>query len=246
MTNKIFQERVDTRACEWLLTQLSMDTFNDNLNDEDKHNQVNFTATKKILNEYKNNNGILKTKYNKSPKDIHRNLRDYGRGIQSIPSLFRGLICRNNMTDVDMKNCHPTILYQLCLKHNVPCKCLGEYVLNRNEILTKNGLTKMDIIKSMFKKTYARNGNTWFKCFDAEMKTIQKAFISNPEFVKQKEQSLSNRQNQEGSFMSSVCTSVEVLILDKVIEGLRSSMPFSRNWCIMFDGSCFMVTTKDF
>ncbi len=143
MTNKIFQERVDTRACEWLLTQLSMDTFNDNLNDEDKHNQVNFTATKKILNEYKNNNGILKTKYNKSPKDIHRNLRDYGRGIQSIPSLFRGLICRNNMTDVDMKNCHPTILYQLCLKHNVPCKCLGEYVLNRNEILTKNGLTKM-------------------------------------------------------------------------------------------------------
>jgi len=248
MTNKIFQERVDTRACEWLLTQLSMDTFNDNLNDEDKHNQVNFTATKKILNEYKNNNGILKTKYNKSPKDIHRNLRDYGRGIQSIPSLFRGLICRNNMTDVDMKNCHPTILYQLCLKHNVPCKCLGEYVLNRNEILTKNGLTKMDIIKSMFKKTYARNGNTWFKCFDAEMKTIQKAFISNPEFVKQKEQSLSNRQNQEGSFMSSVCTSVEVLILDKVIEGLRSRQcPLVEIGVLMFDGFMFYgERPKDF
>ena len=248
MTNKIFQERVDTRACEWLLTQLSMDTFNDNLNDEDKHNQVNFTATKKILNEYKNNNGILKTKYNKSPKDIHRNLRDYGRGIQSIPSLFRGLICRNNMTDVDMKNCHPTILYQLCLKHNVPCKCLGEYVLNRNEILTKNGLTKMDIIKSMFKKTYVRNGNTWFKCFDAEMKTIQKAFISNPEFVKQKEQSLSNRQNQEGSFMSSVCTSVEVLILDKVIEGLRSRQcPLVEIGVLMFDGFMFYgERPKDF
>jgi len=248
MTNKIFQERVDTRACEWLLTQLSMDTFNDNLNDEDKHNQVNFTATKKILNEYKNNNGILKTKYNKSPKDIHRNLRDYGRGIQSIPSLFRGLICRNNMTDVDMKNCHPTILYQLCLKHNVPCKCLGEYVLNRNEILTKNGLTKMDIIKSMFKKTYVRNGNTWFKCFDAEMKTIQKAFISNPEFVKQKEQSISNRQNQEGSFMSSVCTSVEVLILDKVIEGLRSRQcPLVEIGVLMFDGFMFYgERPKDF
>ena len=247
MTDKIFQERVDAKACEWLLTQLSVDAFNDQLTDEDKHNQINFTATKKILNEYKNNKGILKTKYNKSPKDIHRNLRDYGRGIQSIPSVFRGLICRNNMTDVDMKNCHPTILYQLCLKYNVPCKYLSEYVLNRSELLAKNGLTKMDIIKSMFKKTYVRNGNTWFKCFDAEMKTIQKTFISNPDFVKQKEQSLSNRQNQEGSFMSSVCTSVEVLILDKILSGIllphdigfKGQSPLVEIGVLMFDGFMF-------
>jgi hypothetical protein len=241
-TNKTFQERVDVRACEWLLTQLSIDTFNDHLTDEDKHNQVNFTATKKILNEYKNNKGILKTKYSKSPKDIHRNLRDYGRGIQSIPSVFRGLICRNTMTDVDMKNCHPTILHQLCLKHNVPCKYLTEYVLNRSELLAKNGLTKLDIIKSMFKKTYVRNGNTWFKCFDAEMKTIQKAFISNPEFVKQKEQSISNRQNQEGSFMSSLCASFEVLILNEIISKVVVDIGV-----LMFDGFLFYgERPKDF
>jgi len=231
---KTFQERVDVRACEWLLTQLSIDTFNDHLTEEDKNNQVNFTATKKILNEYKNNRGILKTKYSKSPKDIHRNLRDYGRGIQSVPCVFRGLICRNTMTDVDMKNCHPTILHQLCLKHNVVCKYLSEYVLNRSEILAKNGLTKLDIIKSMFKKTYVRNGNTWFKCFDAEMKTIQKEFISNAEFVKQKEQSISNRQNQEGSFMSSLCASFEVLILNEIVSKVDVEIGV-----LMFDGFLF-------
>jgi len=231
---KTFQERVDVRACEWLLTQLSIDTFNDRLTEEDKNNQVNFTATKKILNEYKNNRGNLKTKYSKSSKDIHQNLRDYGRGIQSVPSVFRGLICRNTMTDVDMKNCHPTILHQLCLKHNVVCKYLSEYVLNRSEILAKNGLTKLDIIKSMFKKTYVRNGNTWFKCFDAEMKTIQKAFISNPEFVKQKEQSIRNQQNQEGSFMSSLCFSFEVLILNEIISKVKVEIGV-----LMFDGFLF-------
>jgi len=231
---KTFQERVDVRACEWLLTQLSIDTFNDRLTEEDKNNQVNFTATKKILNEYKNNRGNLKTKYSKSSKDIHQNLRDYGRGIQSVPSVFRGLICRNTMTDVDMKNCHPTILHQLCLKHNVVCKYLSEYVLNRSEILAKNGLTKLDIIKSMFKKTYVRNGNTWFKCFDAEMKTIQKAFISNPEFVKQKDQSIRNRQNQEGSFMSSLCFSFEVLILNEIISKVKVEIGV-----LMFDGFLF-------
>jgi hypothetical protein len=67
---KTFQERVDTRACEWLLTQLSTDTFNDQLTDGDKHDLINFTATKKILNEFKNNRGNLKTKYSKSIKDI--------------------------------------------------------------------------------------------------------------------------------------------------------------------------------
>ena len=250
-TNKTFQERVDVKACEWLLTQLSIDTFNDHLTDEDKHNQVNFTATKKILNEYKNNRGSLKTKYSKSPKDIHRNLRDYGRGIQSVPCVFRGLICRNIMTDVDMKNCHPTILHQLCLKHNVVCKYLSEYVLNRSEILEKNGLTKLDIIKSMFKKTYVRNSNAWFKSFDAEMKMIQKAFISNIEFVKQKEQSISNRQNQEGSFMSSLCASFEVLILNEIISKVSGSATpnpagFKGQQCplveigvLMFDGFLF-------
>jgi hypothetical protein len=233
-TNKTFQEQVDVKACEWLLTQLSTDTFNDHLTDEDKDNKVNFTATKKILNDYKNNRGNRKVKYSKSANDKHRNLRDYGQGIQSIPCVFRGLICRNTMTDVDMKNCHPTILHQLCLKHNVVCKYLSEYVLNRSEILEKNGLTKLDIIKSMFKKTYVRNGNTWFKCFDAEMKTIQKAFISNPEFVKQKEQSISNRQNQEGSFMSSLCASFEVLILNEIISKVKVEIGV-----LMFDGFLF-------
>jgi len=106
--------------------------------------------------------------------------------------------------------------------------------LNRSEILEKNGLTKLDIIKSMFKKTYVRNSNAWFKSFDAEMKMIQKAFISNLEFVKQKEQSISNRQNQEGSFMSSLCASFEVLILNEIISKVKVEIGV-----LMFDGFLF-------
>ena len=98
------------------------------------------------------------------------------------------------------------------------CVYLSEYVMNRSEVSEKNQLTKLYIIKSIFKKTYVRTTNSWFKCFDAEMKTIQKAFLSDPEFVKQKEQSISNRQNQEGSFMASLCASFEVLILNETFQ----------------------------
>jgi uncharacterized protein YihD (DUF1040 family) len=66
------------------------------------------------------------------------------------------------------------------------------------------------------------------------MKTIQKAFISNLEFVKQKEQSISNRQNQEGSFMSSLCASFEVLILNEIISKVKVEIGV-----LMFDGFLF-------
>jgi hypothetical protein len=49
-TNKRLQERVDGRACDWLITQLSNDFFGGNATDEDKHNQINYTATKRSLN----------------------------------------------------------------------------------------------------------------------------------------------------------------------------------------------------
>jgi hypothetical protein len=74
------------------------------------------------------------------------------------------------------------------------------------------------------------------------MKTIQKAFISNPEFVKQKEQSISNRQNQEGSFMSSLCASFEVLILNEIISNVGVEIGV-----LMFDGFLFYgERPKDF
>jgi len=240
---KIFEERVDVNACEWLLSQMSATDFHDQLTEGDKeNNQVTFAAAKKILNSFKKHKGVLKTKYTKSIKDIHHNGRDYGRGIQCIPCVYRGLICRNTMTDVDMKNCHPTILHQLCLKHDVPCKYLSDYVLNRSEILKNNGLVKLDIIKSMFKKSFMNRNNPWFKCFDAEMKTIQKAFISNPEFVKQKEQSVGNRYNQEGSFMFALCSSFEVLILNELIKKVNVKIGV-----LMFDGFLFYgERPKDF
>jgi len=49
-TNKRLQERVDGRACDWLITQLSNDFFGGNATDEDKHNQINYTTTKRSLN----------------------------------------------------------------------------------------------------------------------------------------------------------------------------------------------------
>jgi hypothetical protein len=86
----------------------------------------------------------------------------------------------------------------------------------------------------MFKKSIMKINNPWFQNFDAEMKTIQKAFISNPEFVKQKQQSVGNRQNQAGSFMAALCASFEVLILNEIISKVKVKIGV-----LMFDGFMF-------
>ena len=51
--------------------------------------------------------------------------------LQSMPREFRALL-QFNQTDVDIVNCHPVLLSQLCKKHNILCPILNDYVSNRN------------------------------------------------------------------------------------------------------------------
>ena len=44
-----------------------------------------------------------------------------------------------NIKDIDMINCHPVILLNLCQKNKVKCNILKNYVENRNIILDSFG-----------------------------------------------------------------------------------------------------------
>lgn len=221
-------EKVDVRSVRWLLANLSPDFIKDHMCDgEERVDTFNFTYIKRVLQNYDKHNGVVEVTYSK--KDKFGILRDYGQGIQSIPYQFRGLICKG-MTDVDMVNAHPTILWNLCKKHNVPCLYLEEYVKHRKEVIARGDCTKLDIIISINKRQPIK-GNTslWLKAFDLEMKRIQQQFYKMPEYEKQKILSESKPKNREGSFMSHLATSHEVLILNAVL-------PAENVAVLMFDG----------
>ena len=42
-----------------------------------------------------------------------------GNSIQGLPRNIRGFLCRDIMTDIDFKNCHPTIVRYLCNKNKI-------------------------------------------------------------------------------------------------------------------------------
>ena len=52
-----------------------------------------------------------------------------------------------NIKDIDMINCHPVILLNLCQKNKLKCKILKNYVENRNLILSSFGDNRKDIKK---------------------------------------------------------------------------------------------------
>ena len=98
---------------------------------------------------------------------------------------IRNSIIPKNIKDIDMVNCHPVILLNLCQKNNLKCNILKNYVENRDLILESFGDNKK-IIKEMlltilnggFKNIYSDDNelHNYLKSFETEILEIQKYF----------------------------------------------------------------------
>lgn len=231
-----FIERVNLTAVKWLLSQLSNEFIQKNVL-EGEEARFNCTYIKRILQNYEKQEGVVKAVYKKTDK--FGILRDYTQGIQSLPTVFRGLIAKN-MTDCDMVNAHPSIILNLCRKHSITCLYLDDYCKNRKEILARGDATKIDIIRSINKKQKLKNVSNWLTSFDNEMKQIQKGFLALPEYEPQREMAKTNLKNMEGAFMSHIATSNEVVILHTLLQHIKVEVGV-----LMFDGFMFYGARPD-
>lgn len=228
-----FFECVDLRSAEYLNSQLSTDYLKKHVMDGEE-DRFTLQHVKNVLQKFIQGNGKFKSTYKKSVQDIPKLFRWYSDGIQGIPTKFRGLLCKG-MTDIDMVNAYPSILYNLCIKYNIPCQYLKEYCENRKHILSKE-CTKIDILKCINKKTKCK-GSPWFMAFDYEMKHIQQALI--PHFT-DIYQLCAGKPNIMGSFMTSVCMYYENMFLEAIIEWIPNEVAV-----LMFDGLMVYGTVSD-
>jgi len=227
-----FIEKVDVRSCQWLLKEIKENKdFLSACVSASEDSTFKLTAVTKTLTNLVKANGQNKVRYSK--KDTNGILRDYAWGIQSLPTKIRGLICKD-MTDVDMKNCHPVIVHHLCKKHGIAANYLAEYVNNRDAVLERYGKDiKQEIIRSINKNGSIR-ANGWLAMFDNEMKQVQKQLIALPEYQVHLDMAKQKTQNVAGRFMSILATSYEVKILHEVIAA-----PKVEIGVLMFDGFMF-------
>ena len=114
--------------------------------------------------------------------------RYYGIGscLSYLKKDIRNSSMPKNIKDIDMINCHPVILLNLCQQNKVKCNILKNDVENRNIILDSFGNNRktvkelfLTILNGGFKKVYLQDVevNNYLKLFEKEIIKNSKLFL---------------------------------------------------------------------
>jgi hypothetical protein len=110
-----------------------------------------------------------------------------GGSLQSIWSVYRGLLMRGIGTDLDMVNAHPVILLHVCNLHGIQCPELEYYINHRDDCLAQfesRSIGKNAYLCATNNDVFSRRKNApeRFRAYDREMKRIQKELVVRPEY----------------------------------------------------------------
>lgn len=160
-----------------------------------------------------------------------------GNSIQGIGKQFRGFLCDEITTDIDMKNAHPSIALYLCKLHGIACPNLSYYIENRDEILKQFGSDGKELFLKALNddQLNKKEKNKFFKDFDKECKTIQQE-LTKVEDYKHIVDSVPETKlyNWLGSAFNRIMCVFENKILHSLISILNSKQ--IEICCLAFDG----------
>lgn len=152
-----FTELIDYKVLKLILnneeiikSQLRPSTINSNTYDP-------FYTLKEIYKrQAPNSEGLIElpVKYLYSKNDDLKTLRLFAKGgisLQTICRELRNTLSHEIYNDIDIKNCHPSILYNICKNNKIPCDKLIYYITHKDEIfkdiLIKHPTLSRDFIK---------------------------------------------------------------------------------------------------
>ena len=110
-----------------------------------------------------------------------------GSALTYLKKEIRNSIMPKNINDINMVNCHPVILLNLCQKNKVICNILKNYVENRDIILDSFGDNRksvkqmfLTILNGGFKDKYSEISriDNYLKLLENEIIKIQEYFYS--------------------------------------------------------------------
>lgn len=197
-----------------------------------------FLMAKRYLKEY--NNQCVDVKYKQYNK-VGRYYADKGLSLQGLPRNIRQTICSEYYVDIDIENCHPSILRHICNVYNIECPILSSYVDNRKKFLEENNVDKTTIIKLINgNKSEMKKNNvsdTLWEFYNDEILRIRDGIISIHMDAYLKHISYRNNvkkkpYNYRGSFLSIVMSDYE----SQILNALLSFFGDDENAVLCFDG----------
>lgn len=172
-----------------------------------------------------NNDVIEKVKY-KYSKTLVNNGRVYPQSfsVQNLKKDIRSYLCSKNYIDLDMKCCHPTILYYLMNTYypNEKFKYLKHYINNVEKIRSEYPEAKELILTAMNWNKPIKTNHKFLLKLDIEFKKAQNLILTKEnDFTKNifhfKEL---KKQNKQGKFLNVVLCCFEKMILEKCVNKL--------------------------
>lgn len=199
--------------------------------------------------------------YTQSKKNPRR-MTTTKTSLQGIPRVIRHTICKNNMYDIDIVNCHPKILEAWCIQKGIACDLLKDYNKNRPEyfkqiqtlfgwtkdqtktfilkLVNGGGLGNKDILKIL-------EGLAWFHPFINQLNMIRSRISDlHPMLVEMAKKAKEDRDgwNIEGTVLSYLLCNLENQCLQQLVKycqlhGVKISS-------LIFDGlMVYKETVKD-
>jgi phage/plasmid-associated DNA primase len=202
-----------------------------------------FNKMKHYVKTALDNRGLILCNYEYSPntpKTLGGRLFSLN-SIQQVACEIRGLLFKHT-TDIDISNCHPTLLLYLCKKNDIPCTHLQNYVENRDSVLSQISPDRGEA-KHIFlcaindsEKSYKVCNNAFFRAFDNEMKNIQQIITAFPQYKPYRDAVPDDKiYNQVGSAINRILCGFENEILQHCIEMIQKTTKFEIS-TLMFDG----------
>lgn len=219
-----------------------------------------------ILHSYLENSNIKKKigtiKVNYSQKDnglYGRYQANCSLSGQGMVREVRHTIFHKFMKDMDIKNCHPTIILWLCDNMNIKSIYLREYINNRENIINELLNNNLDLDKEYLKTTFLvinnggskkykniKNKTDFIKNYYNELKTIRTEITNKLYYFKtltkdsKLDNSFSDNQeyNIEGKTMAHICMFIEnqlLIVITKYFKDLLPKKEF-KNIILCFDG----------
>lgn len=199
-------------------------------------------------------NNKLKVVYKKAKYGYGRIYPQKSLSLCSLRRQIRHTLSFHQYIDIDVMNCHPELLLQICEHNNIKTKYLKQYVKNRNEILTEVQIEykcDRDKAKLLFIiLAYYGSFDTWISDNNIEKKEpsdfIQdyinelqwiglKIVKANPELLKAVKDA--EKKNEKASVVSIFLQEKERQVLEVVYEYLKSKGIIVNKECVLcFDG----------
>ena len=224
------------------------------LND-DKHTDE--LQLQKYMNKIDKTNKLAAIKYKRKYK-VGRTCALNSIGHQSFRRCIRHTLAHKYYIDIDIVNCHPEILYQICYTNGIKCDLLGRYVHEREKYLKQvqntydcdRSLAKLLFIRLLYGGTVenwalnnqlvtdAKISDKFINELQKELKIIAKLFYdSNCSIRKVLPR---DKQYDHFSILSYILQEWEHRVLCKVYEYLQKNQLIKNNIVsLCFDGLMF-------